>query len=205
MTAIDRDVQALFDAAFRGDVSAIWSLLDADSSLVWESAGGLTALHLAAMAGSKDALSLLIAKRAAVNACGPAGTPLFQATLAGHDACVEALLAAGADANLATPCGETPLMAAAFGGDEVIGRRLLGAGAAVDAVTTAAASEISPDRPLAAGQSSLHLAAGRGQAGLVQLLLAHGADPSLNDAAGYTPFRRAAESGFERLAALLDR
>ena len=44
------------------------------------------------------------------------------------------------------------------------------------------------------GPSCLHLGAARGKAGLVQVLLDHGADPQLKDYSGYTPFDRAVES-----------
>jgi ankyrin repeat protein len=141
VTAVDRDVQALLDAAFAGDVGTIWSLLDADSSLVWESAGGLTALHVAAMAGRDEAAALLIAKRATVDANGSSGTPLFQAALGGHEAIVARLLANGAHPDGATPSGQTPLMAAAAGGHLACGRLLIEAGANLNAKTTTGPDE----------------------------------------------------------------
>src|SRR5688572_17095465 len=104
------------EAAFAGDLPRLWSLLDADRSLVWDWRNGLTALHIAAFAGQVEAADVLLLKGAEINASKGAGTALLQASLAGNEAVVEYLLANGADPNAASSTGETPLMAAAIEG-----------------------------------------------------------------------------------------
>jgi ankyrin repeat protein len=203
VTAVDRDVQALFDAAFAGDIGTIWSLLDADSSLVWESVGDLTALHVAAMAGKDEAAALLIAKRAAVNASGSAGTPLFQAALAGHETIVDRLLANGADPDLATPSGQTPLMAAAAGGRLACGRLLLDAGVNANAKTTAGPDELRPWPASVNGESALHYASDAGWVEFATLLLEQGVDVNPVDRDGHTPLDRAVQRGQDAVARVL--
>ena len=187
MTAVDKQVQALFDAALEDDTGTIWSLIDADSSLVWETVGDLTALHIAAMAGKDEAVALLIRKRAGVNANGAAGTPLFQAALAGHASTVDILLANGTDPDLATASGQTPLMAAAHGGHVQIGRNLISRGANLDTRTVRGASELQSGTATVGGESALHYAAGGGHLDFVALLLEHGADRHVRDNSGLTP------------------
>ena len=126
MTAPDSDIDALLGAAFRGNFAKLYSLLDADRSLVWEARGDVTALHLAASAGQEDAAHLLFSKGAALDASGSEGTALFQATWAQRESLVDLLLLNGADVNLATTSGVTALMTASFNGNTVLARRLLG-------------------------------------------------------------------------------
>ncbi|EIN14147.1 ankyrin [Punctularia strigosozonata HHB-11173 SS5] len=55
------------------------------------------------------------------------------------------------------------------------------------------------------GYSALHLACDRGHAGVVRLLLAHGASKDLKDADDFTPMELAKVSGHEDIIALLQR
>jgi ankyrin repeat protein len=203
MTAVDRHVQALFDAALEGDTGTIWSLIDADSSLVWETVRDLTALHVAAIAGKNEAVALLIRKRASVNANGVAGTPLFQAALAGYTSTVEILLANGADPDLATAGGQTPLMAAAHGGFAQIGRILISRGANLDVRTASGASELESRTATVGGESALHYAAGGGHLEFVALLLERGANPQAEDNSGLIPLDWALRQGRFAVAELL--
>lgn len=109
------------------------------------------------------------------------GTSLWQAS---SPAVVNALIAAGADLNMASgPAQETPLCAALRKGDEYKVRALLAAGA--DA-----------NRADAAGESPLCLAAGNLNEGLCRLLLDHGARPDVGRTAdGTTPLLMALKAG----------
>jgi hypothetical protein len=71
---------------------------------------GFGALHFACQAGAKDALQALLAGGAKPNVweARKKNTPLHLAALKGNDACVTALLRAGADPLAKTKKGETP-------------------------------------------------------------------------------------------------
>src|SRR5205814_9456338 len=77
---------------------------------------------------------------------------------------IEALLKAGADANSRNPEGETPLMAVARSGNVDAAKRLLAAGADVNA------------KEEFGGQSAVMWAAAQSQAEMVKFLATHGAD-----------------------------
>jgi len=70
-------------------------------------------------------------------------TALGIAVAAGRPRSIEALLAMGADANLANQMGTTPLMFAVLTGDESAVRELLHAGATVETVDAAGRSALS--------------------------------------------------------------
>ncbi|NWR81782.1 ASB16 protein, partial [Centropus unirufus] len=109
-------------------------------------------------------------------------TPLHVAARQGLEAHVELYLSHGADPGSRSRQGETPLNAACAAAERPddterylgVARRLLAAGA----------------DPGAAGRKDhtpLHNACGNGQHRLVQLLLCHGADPTVQNCAGFTP------------------
>jgi ankyrin repeat protein len=203
VTAFEEEVHALMRAAFEGNMAALLGLLDADRSLVWDSRNGVTALHLAAFAGHRDAVDLLLLKGADIDASTGEGTPLFQAAWSGQEAVVEYLLSHGADARLTTRSGETPLMAAAAKGYVAIGRRLIEAGADVNARTTNGTTDFFTGSPPVCGESALHLAAAYGHVEFVNLLLESGADVKIEDDCGQRPAHWAARHLQEEVVALL--
>ena len=91
-------------------------------------------------------------------------TPLLFAARSGDVASAELLLAAGADPNDTAPAGTSALVVAAHSGHGALAGLLLDAGADANTV--------------GAGYTPLHAAVLRGDAALVQALLAHGADPN---------------------------
>ena len=203
MTAPDSDIDALLEAAFRGNFAKLYSLLDADRSLVWEARGDVTALHLAASAGQEDAAHLLLSKGAALDASGSEGTALFQATWAQRESLVDLLLLNGADVNLATTSGVTALMTASFNGNTVLARRLLDADADVDAPTSEGACHFYSVPVPVCGESALHLAAAGGHVEVIRLLLDRGAAANLADQLGQTAAHWAARHQQEEALALL--
>jgi len=113
----------VFEAAAVGDVERLRELLEADPSLAgaW-SPDGAGALHLAAYYGRGDAVRLLVARGADVNAHargfnGVAPINSAAATSGSDEAtsteCVRILLEAGADPNARQRSGSTALHAAA--------------------------------------------------------------------------------------------
>jgi ankyrin repeat protein len=142
---------ALMVAIKNGDLAIFQMLLDAGARVnVVEKVQDQTPLMWAAAAtrNASEMVKGLIAKGAAVNARArfndwpsqitsePRGqyhasgglTPLLYAARGGCDACVDALIAAGADANLPTPEGVSPIMIALDNGHNGTARLLMDRG-----------------------------------------------------------------------------
>ena len=119
-------------------------------------------------------------------------TPLILAAYNGSGAAVAALIAAGADVNLADARqGNTALMGVAFKGHDAIARQLVAAGADVNARNKA-------------GQTALMMASLFNRAAQAELLLSAGADPAARDAAGKTAADVARTQDNAALLALLE-
>jgi ankyrin repeat protein len=111
--------------------------------------------------------------------------------MSGNAGLIGRLLEAGADPNVPRPGGETPLMIAARTGSEASVRRLLAAGAIVDA------------REERHAQTALMWAAGEGNAGAVRALVEAGADVHARSEAGFTALLFAARAGHIEAARVL--
>ncbi|HTG48553.1 MAG TPA: ankyrin repeat domain-containing protein [Actinomycetota bacterium] len=126
------------EASAFGEVGRLDELLDADPARVAaRSADGFTPLHLAAFFGKGEAVDVLLARGAEVDARGEGwmvGTALHSAVSGRHADIVDALLAAGADPNARQAMGWTPLHGAAHNGDARTVHALLAAGADPSAV-----------------------------------------------------------------------
>jgi ankyrin repeat protein len=135
-----------------------------------------TPLLLAARFGREDLARLLIAAGANVEALNEHDErPLHAAAAYGRPAVVTVLLARGADVNARGPAGSTPLHAAAFG---------VGVTSDVDARTDvaklllAAGADVNARQPGSGFTPLRYATAARNPTtAMVDLLLAHGADP----------------------------
>ena len=158
------------DAAMRGDLEAVRSLLDAGEDVNGARGDGMTALHWAAMKGRLDLAEMLVDAGADLEAGTRLGghTPLHVASRAAQASLVDALLGAGADALAATETGATALHFAAAAGSPQAIEALVRHGADPDA------------REPEWGQTPLMFAAAAGRAGSVRALLDAGADASLS-------------------------
>ncbi|MGE3277862.1 MAG: ankyrin repeat domain-containing protein [Vicinamibacterales bacterium] len=157
------------DAAMRGDLDAVRTLLR-DGADVNQAAGdGTTPLHWAAMRSDRALADVLLYAGANVKATTRLGayTPLHLAASAGASDVVAALLDAGADPAARTTTGATPLMLASQAGSVEAVTRLLDKGADPNA------------RESMYEQTALMFAAARDQADVITVLLARGADASL--------------------------
>lgn len=143
-------------------VTLIERLLAAGAEPDRPNAHGFTALYNASIAGNTAIVRALLKAGADPNRQGDgqsADTPLCGAATWGHRACVQALLDAGADPNRPDGDGTVPLRVAVEEMDGEMVASLLAAGA-------------DPNHG-----ALLVLAAECGSLGIVQALLAHGADP----------------------------
>lgn len=123
--------ERLRQATWRGDIAAMQRLLAHDLSLMdTRYACGNRPLHIAAASGRTEAVRLLLALGADVNARNVCGvTPLHLAILNSASDLVERLLRAGADVNACAEQGATPLTLARMQGRRDIVERLRAAGA----------------------------------------------------------------------------
>jgi ankyrin repeat protein len=157
------------DAAMKGDLDAVRTLLKQGADVNAPQGDGMTALHWAAYKDSPEMLQALLYAGANPGAALRINgmTPLFFAGQNGNPTTVDMLLRGGADVNVSLKNGATALMYAARAGNAAAVTRLLEAGAAVNA------------RENARGETALMFAAASNRAGAVQTLLAHGADPAV--------------------------
>ena len=159
------------DAARRGDLARVKTLIAGGADVNGAQGDGMTGLHWAAKSGHVEIAKLLISSGADVQAETRIGayTPLHIASESAKLAVVKMLLEAGADVNARTTSnGASPLhlAAAAANGPEVVAA-LLDRGADANA------------RETYAGQTPLMFAASSNRAASVMELTAHGADPAL--------------------------
>lgn len=199
-------------AARSGHLEMVDLLLQRGAPIDARDLAGATALYVAAERGQTAVVQRLIDKGADAELKGRSGTsPLAAAAFAGRNQVVSMLLAHGADGRAADDTGKPPIVYAAASGSLDIVRQLLTQHIDVNARY---ANELTllmwasgPDETVAEaqalqvvswlidagariedrddrGRTALMIAAEGNHAEIVQLLLKHGADPSLRDKAG---------------------
>ena len=158
------------DAAMRGDLAEVRSLLAAGADVNAAQGDGMTALHWAADRGDPDLARMLLHAGAAVDPVTRIGsyTPLHLAARTGSTAVAVLLLDSGADPAAAAPgSATTPLHLAAAAGSAELVTTLARRGADLDA------------REAVWGQTPLIFAASMNRANAIRALLAAGADPGI--------------------------
>ncbi len=160
------------DAAERGDLAEVRSLLRGGADVNAAQNDGMTALHWAAAGGHAEMARTLLYAGAAVRSTTRLGgyTPLHLAARSGDAGIAGILLDAGADPNAYTTTGVTPMHFAADADAAAVVAALAAMGGDANARDTF--SERTP----------LMFAAVRGANGAVKALLEAGADPSLETA-----------------------
>ena len=158
LTAAPGDVR-LPDAAQRGDIETVRSLLAEDVDINAAHGDGMTALHWAAYRNDIEMARLLTEGGADIGRATreEALTPLLIASGTGNAALIEFLLEAGSDASAANSIGTTALMEAAAAGDADAVRTLLDHGADANAKAIR-------------DQTALMFAASRNRAEVIELL-----------------------------------
>jgi ankyrin repeat protein len=166
----------LVDAAERGDLTAVRTLLGQKTDVNAAREDGQSALHAAVYADRLDIADALLRAGATVSATDRYGlTPLYFASLNGSAPIIQRLLDAGADPNTADPGGETALMTATRTGAVAAMKVLLDRGAQVDA------------RDPEFQQTALMIAVREDHAPAVELLLKSGATVDAQTRKGPTP------------------
>jgi uncharacterized protein len=175
-TAIAAGRVPLVEAAGRGDLAGVRTLLGqkADANAARED--GLTALHAAVHGDRLDIADALLRAGANASAKDRYGiTPLYLASQNGSAPLIQRLLDAGADANATDPGGETALMTATRTGAVAAMRLLIDRGAKVDA------------REPEFQQTALMIAVREDHAAAVELLIKAGASVDAQTRKGPTP------------------
>jgi ankyrin repeat protein len=153
------------DAAMRGDIAAVRTLIAKKGDVNAPQNDGATALHWAAFRSNLALAEMLLQAGANPKAANREGaTPLWLASVNGDAKMISALLKAGADANEQLPLGRSPLMIAARTGNTEALRVLIEAGADVNAKETLR------------GTTPLMWAADEGHAPALKVLIEAGAD-----------------------------
>jgi len=165
MAALSAGRSDVADAAMRGEIATIRTLIQQKADVNAPQADGATALHWAAYRDDKTMMDLLLRAGANPKVANREGsTPLWLASTNGDAAIVSGLLTAGADPNEKLPDGRTPLMEASRAGSVDAIRTLLDHGANINA------------RETLRGTTALMWAADEGHAAAIQLLIQRGAD-----------------------------
>jgi uncharacterized protein len=153
------------DAAQKGDLSVVKTLIQQKADVNVQQADGATALQWAAFRNDTALADLLLAAGADVRKANREGaTPMYLASLRGSAPMLKRLLDAGANPNEAGPQGETPLMLASRAGNLDAMKVLLDHKADVNGK-----EELRGTTPLMWAASESHPDA-------VKLLIDHGAD-----------------------------
>jgi ankyrin repeat protein len=174
----------LLEAAEKGNLEIVQSLLLNSADVNTATQDGTTALHWAALHDDIELAALLLEAGADPDPANEYGvTPLWLACTNRNGDMAERLLQAGADPNAALWTGETVLMNCARTG-------------AADAVSALLSFEADVGlKESKKHQTALMWAAAGGHADVVQLLVDHGADIKTPSRGGFTPLLFAARSG----------
>jgi ankyrin repeat protein len=217
----------LTHAARAGQASVVKLLLDRGAPINQRNLAGSTPLFVAVERGRLEAAQVLIERGADPNIAGRSGaSPLAAAAFNGNDSVAALLLQHGADPKAADLTGKPPIVYAAARGAAQTVERLLGAGIDTNAryahdltalmwaagyadgvksedglrsvtllLDRGARIEDADDR----GRTALMIAAERGHADIVALLLKHGADAGRRDASGQTAASLASDTAVREL------
>lgn len=168
----------LHDAAKKGDLKRIETLIETGTNINAIDENDLTALHYAALEGNRSIAQLLVDKGADINAQNREGwTPLHYAVLHGKKEIVELLVACGVDMNIKDKNGKMPLYVAMEERNEDIAVLLINADANINIFNTRRER----------GKTLLHQAAQTGYCEVAKSLLDRGIDVNIKSDNGMTP------------------
>ena len=191
-------------AAESGNLKTLQIIMERGADVNSANEGGGSPLIFAAQSGNMELAKFLIQKGANANLMTGQRvrsiSPIYAALVSGKPEMVELIAARGVDVELRDPDGNTVLMAISKHPYPAAVRWLIKRGADVNARM--------PSRgPSDGGHTALHYAAYQGREETVKLLLAAGADPTLEAAESrsnvFTAEKLAVEQGHTTIAALI--
>ena len=178
-------------ASQKGNLNAVWLLLEYGADVRVCDKSGKTPLHLAVHHGHLEVVRELLELNAEVNSRdGNVFTPLHSASQNGNLDVAKLLLGHGAGVQVCDESGRTPLHLAAHRGHLEVARELLELHADVN----------SRDET---GSTPLLMASANANCGVLQLLLDHNANVHVHDHNGNTPLHHAALSCRLEIARIL--
>jgi hypothetical protein len=189
---MSRPERALLSAASAGDQTEFMRLVEENANINASDYEGRTVLHRACAEGHFEIVQMLIDFKAHIDVLDRWGDPPLKLAMRnGHQRITSHLKQAGA--TLSRDCMvdlEHLACRHAAEGDIFQLRMLIESGVRVDAANYD-------------GRTALHLAAGRGNVEMVELLLSHGADSSLKDRHGRDALDDAIDGGHARIESIL--
>lgn len=170
---------ALFAAAERGQTAVVQRLIDHGADVSLKGRSDISPVAAAAFAGRASLVKLLIEHGADAHSPDDTGkTPIVYAAASGQLEIVKLLLAQNIDIN-ARYANDLTLLMWACGPDDSVAEPQ-----ALEVVSYLVAAGAHIDDRDARGRTALMIAAEGNRPNVVKLLLAHGADPALQDKAG---------------------
>jgi hypothetical protein len=196
--AVAARYKGLHRAAHTGNIKSLQDLISQGANLEERDGFGRTPMHVAAFASHEEAVKLLAAAGADVNALENQAYDIVTISAVANDVDMldMALTAGGNAANITSPYDGTALIAAAHLGHHEVVNRLITAGAPLDHVNNLDWTALIEVVVLGDG--------GENHIKSLKALLDGGADRTIGDGNGVTPLQHAKSRGFADMAALLE-
>uniref|UniRef100_A0AAR2JPS2 Protein phosphatase 1 regulatory subunit 12A n=1 Tax=Pygocentrus nattereri TaxID=42514 RepID=A0AAR2JPS2_PYGNA len=218
-TKVKFDDGAVFLAACSsGDTEEVLRLLDRGADINYANVDGLTALHQACIDDNVDMVTFLVEHGACINQPDNEGwIPLHAAASCGYMDIAEYLISQGANVGMVNSEGETPLdIAEEEPMEELLQNEINRQGVDIEAARKEEerimlrdarqwlnSGQISDVRHAKSGGTALHVAAAKGYAEVLKLLIQAGYDVNIKDYDGWTPLHAAAHWGKEEACRIL--
>ncbi|KAK7130183.1 hypothetical protein R3I93_019729 [Phoxinus phoxinus] len=218
-TKVKFDDGAVFLAACSsGDTEEVLRMLDRGADINYANVDGLTALHQACIDDNVDMVTFLVEHGACINQPDNEGwIPLHAAASCGYLDIAEYLISQGANVGVVNSEGETPLdIAEEEAMEELLQNEINRQGVDIEAARKEEerimlrdarqwlnSGLINDVRHAKSGGTALHVAAAKGYAEVLKLLIQAGYDVNIKDYDGWTPLHAAAHWGKEEACRIL--
>uniref|UniRef100_A0A8C8D678 Protein phosphatase 1 regulatory subunit n=1 Tax=Oncorhynchus tshawytscha TaxID=74940 RepID=A0A8C8D678_ONCTS len=213
------DDGAVFLAACSsGDTEEVLRMIDRGADINYANVDGLTALHQACIDDNVDMVTFLVEHGAAINQPDNEGwIPLHAAASCGYMDIAEYLIGQGASVGVVNSEGETPLdIAEEEAMEELLKNEINRQGVDIEAARKEEerimlrdarqwlnSGTINDVRHAKSGGTALHVAAAKGYAEVLKLLIQAGYDVNIKDFDGWTPLHAASHWGKEEACKIL--
>uniref|UniRef100_A0A3B3RK50 Protein phosphatase 1 regulatory subunit n=1 Tax=Paramormyrops kingsleyae TaxID=1676925 RepID=A0A3B3RK50_9TELE len=218
-TKVKFDDGAVFLAACSsGDTEEVLRLLDRGADINYANVDGLTALHQACIDDTVDMVMFLVQNGANINQPDNEGwIPLHAAASCGYMDIAKYLISHGANVGVVNSEGETPLdIAEEEAMEELLQNEINRQGVDIEAARKEEervmlrdarqwlnSGQIADMRHTKSGGTAMHVAAAKGYAEVLKLLIQAGYDVNIKDFDGWTPLHAAAHWAKEEACRIL--